>query len=93
MRTFYGLYHESFSPLPLHVDSGFDENNIIYKQVVTPLTPYGQTIVFKNKWYGRSTSFTINEEELKFKPQPGQNERSSAHLKEEPFDKKITISI
>ena len=36
---YYGLFHESFRPLPIHVDSGFDEKDIIYKQVVTPLTP------------------------------------------------------
>ena len=23
-KNFYGLFHESFSPLPLHVDSGFN---------------------------------------------------------------------
>ena len=60
-KEFYGLFHESFSPLPLHVDSGFNEKDVIYKQVVTPLSSYGDTVVFKNKWYGRSTSFTINE--------------------------------
>ena len=88
-ENFYGLYHESFSPLPLHVDSGFNKEDIIYKQVITPLTPYGQTIIFKNRWYEESTSFTIDEEELKFKPKPGQNYRSSKHLGEELFDKKI----
>ncbi len=86
---FYGLYHESFSPLPLHVDSGFGEKDIIYKQVITPLTPFGETVIFKNRWYGRSTSFTINEEELKFKPKPGQNDRSRDHLGSKEFDKKI----
>ena len=29
-EDFYGLFHESFSPLPLHVDSGFVEKDIIY---------------------------------------------------------------
>ena len=67
-ENFYGLYHESFLPLPLHVDSGFNKEDIIYKQVITPLTPYGQTVIFKNRWYEESTSFTIDEEELKFKP-------------------------
>ena len=85
----YGLFHESFSPLPLHVDSGFDEDAIIYKQIVTPLSDFGDTVVFQNKWYGRSTSFTIDKEELKFKPKPEQNDRSSKHLGEEEFDKKI----
>ena len=60
-EDFYGLYHESFSPLPLHVDSGFNENDIIFKQAVTPLSSFGDTIVFKNRWYGRSTSFTIDQ--------------------------------
>ena len=88
-EDFYGLFHESFSPLKLHVDSGFDENDIIYKQVVTPLTPFGDTIIFKNRWYGRSTSFTIDPEELNFVPRPDQNDRSSKHLGSEEFDKKI----
>jgi len=85
----FGLFHESFSPLPLHVDSGFDEKAIIYKQVITPLSPIGDTIFFTKRWYGRSTTFTIDEEELKFKPKPGQNERSSDHLGEKEFDKEI----
>ena len=88
-EDFYGLFHESFSPLPLHVDSGFDEKAIIYKQVVTPLSSFGDTIVFKNRWYGRSTSFTIDPEELKFKPKPEQNDRSCEHLGQGEFDKEI----
>ena len=54
----YGLFHESFSPLPLHVDSGFNEEAIIFKQVVTPLSSFGDTVIFKNKWYERSALFT-----------------------------------
>ena len=88
-EDFYGLFHESFSPLPLHVDSGFKENDIIYKQIITPLSSFGDTVVFKNKWYGRSTSFTTDQEELKFKPKPGQNDRSCKHLGNEEFDKEM----
>ena len=88
-KDYYGLFHESFSPLPLHVDTGFDEDAIIYKQVITPLIDPGDTIFFNKRWYGRSTTFTINEEELKFKPKPGQNERSKSHLGIEEFDKEI----
>ena len=88
-ENFYGLFHESFSPLTLHVDSGFDEKAIIYKQVVTPLSSFGDTVVFQNRWYGRSTSFTIDPEELKFKPKHEQNDRSCEHLGHEEFDKKI----
>ena len=88
-EDFYGLFHESFSPLPLHVDSGFDEKAIIYKQVVTPLSSFGDTVVFKNKWYGRSTSFTIDPKELKFKPKHEQNDRSCEHLGQGEFDKII----
>ena len=90
-EDFYGLFHESFLPLPLHVDTGFNEEAVIFKQVVTPLSSYGDTIVFKNRWYGRSTSFTIDTEELKFKPKPDQNDRSCEHLGEEEFDKEIHI--
>jgi len=88
-EDFFGLFHESFSPLKLHVDSGFVENDIIFKQVVTPLSPIGETVIFKNKWYGKSTSFTIDEDELKFNPGSGQNERSCEHLGTEEFDKEI----
>ena len=88
-EDFYGLFHESFSPLTLHVDSGFIEKDIIYKQVVTPLSSFGDTVIFKNKWYGRSTSFTSDPEELKFKPKPEQNDRSCEHLGEGEFDKEI----
>ena len=88
-EDFYGLYHESFSPLPLHVDTGFNKEAIIYKQAITPLSSYGQTVIFKNRWYEESTSFTIDEQELKFQPKPGQNYRSSKHLGDDPFDKKI----
>ena len=85
----YGLFHESFSPLPLHVDSGFDEEAIIYKQVVTPLMGPGDTIIFKNRWYGKSTTFTIDKDELNYKPKQGQNDRSCAHLGSKEFDKEI----
>ena len=88
-EDFYGLFHESFSPLPLHVDSGFNKNDIVYKQVVTPLSSFGDTVIFKNKWYGRSTSFTIDSEELKFIPKKEQNDRSSQHIGSEEFDQKM----
>ena len=88
-EDFFGLFHESFSPLKLHVDSGFEEKDIIFKQVVTPLSPIGETVIFKNRWYGKSTSFTNDDDELKFQPGPGQNDRSSEHLGTEEFDKEI----
>ena len=88
-EDYYGLFHESFSPLTLHVDSGFDEKDIIYKQVVTPLSSFGDTVLFKNRWYGKSTSFTIDKEELKLKPKFGQNDRSCEHLRDKEFDKEI----
>ena len=88
-EDFFGLFHESFSPLKLHVDSGFEEKDIIFKQVVTPLSPIGETVIFKNKWYRESTSFTIDKNELEFVPKPGQNYRSSEHIGTEEFDKEI----
>jgi len=88
-EDFFGLFHESYSPLKLHVDSGFEEKDIIFKQAVTPLSPIGETVIFKNRWYGKSTSFTINEDELKFKPGAGQNDRSCEHLGAEEFDQEI----
>ena len=88
-EDYYGLFHESFSPLPLHVDSGFDEEAIIYKQVITPLISPGDTIFFKKRWYGKSTTFTIDKDELNYKPKQGQNDRSCAHLGSKEFDKEI----
>ena len=88
-EDFFGLFHESFSPLKLHVDSGFREKDVIFKQIVTPLSPIGETVIFKNRWYGKSTSFTIDKDELKFKPGPGQNERSCEHLGTGKFNKEI----
>ena len=86
-EDFFGLFHESFAPLPLHVDTGFDENALIHKQIVTPLIEPGDTVFFKKRWYKQSTTFTNNEEELNFKPKPGQNARSKDHLGEIEFDK------
>ena len=88
-EDYYGLIHESFSPLPIHVDSGFHAEDIIYKQVITPLTPIGDTIIFKKRWYGRSTTFTNNPEDLKFKPKFDQNDRSNEHLGNKEFDKEL----
>ena len=89
MKIITEFFHESFSPLPLHVDTGFDANAIIYKQVITPLSSIGDTILFKKKWYDKSSTFTINENELKFTPKPGQNQRSCKHLGNGDFDKDI----
>ena len=90
-EDFFGLFQESFNPIKIHTDSGFDLNSIIYKQTLVPLSPSGETIIFKNKWYEGSTMLTNDEDELKFKPKfKGQNERSSKHLSlygEEDFDK------
>ena len=53
-----------------------------------PITPKGGTIIFKNKFYGNSTNFTVEKEELERKKlKYGQNIRSSEHLK--LYDNKI----
>ena len=87
-----GLFQESYNPIGLHVDAGFNLEEIIFKQTLIPLTSTGSTVIFKNKFYGNSTSFTIDESELKIKNlKYGQNIRSSEHLKifnTEPFDTK-----
>ncbi len=86
-----GLFQESYNPIGLHVDAGFNTEEIIYKQTLIPLTSKGSTVIFKNKFYGKSTNFTINEEELNIKKlNYGQNERSSQHLKlyeKKPFNR------
>ena len=92
-KDIYGLIQESYAPIGLHVDGGFELNNQIYKQSLIPLTPKGSTIIFKNRFYEESTSFTQDPEELKKKDlKYGQNKRSSQHLKlygNEPFNKDI----
>ena len=86
----YGLFHESFNPLPLHIDTGFNLDNVTYKQLLTPLSNIGETVVFKNRWYDRSTTFTVDHEELKFVPEIGQNMRSNKHIiKGKKFDTEI----
>ena len=84
-----GLFQESYLPVSLHVDTGFDFSKIIYKQTLLPLTNEGETIIFKNRFYGCSTTFSIDPKELSAK---GYNKRSSEHLDiydKKPFDKKI----
>ena len=64
-KDIYGLIQESYAPIGLHVDAGFNPENQVYKQSLIPLTPVGSTIIFKNRFYGRSTNFTLDPEELK----------------------------
>ena len=73
-----GLFQESYMPVTLHVDTGFDFEKIIFKQTLLPLSDIGETIIFKNRFYGCSTTFSIDPEELAAK---GYNKRSSEHLK------------
>ena len=86
-----GLFQESYNPIGLHVDAGFNLDEIIFKQTLIPLTSKGSTVIFKNKFYGNSTNFTIDESELKVTDlKYGQNIRSSEHLnlyKKKPFNK------
>ncbi len=72
-----GLFQESFMPVSLHVDTGFDFEKIIFKQTLLPLTNDSETIIFKNRFYGCSTTFSINPIELAAK---GYNKRSSEHI-------------
>ena len=88
-----GLFQESYNPIGLHIDGGFNLDDLIYKQTLIPLTPVGSTVIFKNRFYGQSTNFTINKEELEKKDlKYGQNKRSAEHLGmygNKPFDKKM----
>ena len=86
-KEIFGLIQESYAPIGLHVDAGFNLNEIIFKQTLIPLTSKGSTVIFKNKFYGNSTNFTIDKNELEIKNlKYGQNRRSSEHL--EIFEKK-----
>ena len=84
-----GLFQKSFMPVTLHVDTGFDFEKIIYKQTLLPLSNVGETIIFKNRFYGCSTTFSIDPKELSAK---GYNKRSSEHLNlygSKEFDRRI----
>jgi len=72
-----GLFQESYMPVTLHVDTGFDFEKIIYKQTLLALSEVGETVIFKNRFYGCSTTFSIDPKELTAK---GYNKRSSEHL-------------
>ena len=84
-----GLFQESYMPVSLHVDTGFDFEKIIFKQTLLPLSNEGETLIFKNRFYGCSTTFSIDPKELAAK---GYNKRSSEHLNlygKNEFDKNI----
>ena len=85
-----GLFQESYNPIGLHIDGGFNLENLIYKQTLIPLTPIGSTVIFKNRFYGESTNFTLDKKELEIKNlKYGQNIRSSDHIGmfgNKPFD-------
>ena len=84
-----GLFQESYMPVTLHVDTGFDFEKVIFKQTLLPLSESGETVIFKNRFYGCSTTFSIDPKELSAK---GYNKRSSEHLNiygQKSFDKKI----
>mgnify|MGYP000686795969 CR=1 FL=1 len=77
----YGLFQESYNPIGLHIDGGFNFEDLIYKQSLIPLSPKGSTVIFKNRFYGQSTNFTTNQDELEQKKLTyGQNKRSSEHI-------------
>ena len=92
-KDIFGLIQESYAPIGLHVDAGFDLKQQIYKQSLIPLSQVGSTVIFKNRFYDGSTNFTQDPEELKKKNLSyGQNKRSSIHLElygDKPFDKEI----
>ena len=64
-KDILGLIQESYAPIGLHVDAGFNLDNQIYKQTLIPLSSVGSTVIFKNRFYNGSTNFTQDPEELK----------------------------
>ena len=72
-----GLFQESFKPVPLHVDTGFNFEKILYKQTLLPLSEKSETVIFKNRFYGCSTTFSIDPKELKSK---GYNKITTEHI-------------
>ena len=42
-----GLFQESYNPIGLHVDAGFNLDEIVYKQTLIPLTSKGSKLFLK----------------------------------------------
>ena len=42
-----GLFQESYNPIGLHVDAGFNLDEIIFKQTLIPLTSKGAPLYLK----------------------------------------------
>ena len=59
-KDILGLIQESYAPIGLHVDAGFNVNSQIYKQILVPLSSVGSTIIFKNRFYNGSTNLSIS---------------------------------
>ena len=90
---YLAFFQESYNPIGLHIDGGFNFQDLIYKQTLIPLTPKGSTVIFKNRFYGQSTNFTTDKNELAMKNlNYGQNKRSSEHIGmfgNKPFDRDL----
>ena len=41
-----GLFQESYNPIGLHVDAGFNLDEVIFKQTLIPLSSKGSTVIF-----------------------------------------------
>ena len=82
-----GIFHESINPLKIHADTGKNKKSIIYKQMLIPLSDFGETILFEPRWRGEASSFTINEEEIN--SNQGYNKRTNIHIGTENFNKQI----
>ena len=66
-RIFLDCFKKVIIQFGLHIDGGFNLDDVIYKQSLIPLTPVGSTVIFKNRFYGQSTNFTIDKKELELK--------------------------
>ena len=44
-KDILGWIQESYAPIGLHVDAGFDVNNQVYKQSLIPLSSVGSTVI------------------------------------------------
>ena len=69
--------------------------DLIYKQTLFLLTPIGSTVIFKNKYYGQSTNFTTDKNELEKKSKVRTKQRSSdiGMFGNKPFDLKFIRNI
>ena len=57
-KIFMVLFKKAMPRSVLHVDAGFNSKESYIQTEFNSSNPVGSTVIFKNRYYGGSTSFT-----------------------------------